>query len=117
MSASVLASAHVYVSATSTASRLDVQSFPFTGTVPASLEGSQLPVSRVYKRRWLGLVAIVSRGPYERRVTERHYTRQIFLNIVGGMPLVWFGPIADSSRSSTVTWARTAYQGVLCSRR
>lgn len=32
-------------------------------------------------------------------------SQQVVLNIVAGMPLVWFGPIADSSRYFVVTLA------------
>ncbi|KAI1787322.1 MFS general substrate transporter [Ganoderma leucocontextum] len=48
-----------------------------------SVDGSSIQVQgpqeyRLYKRRWIGLVALV------------------ILNIVSGMTLVWFGPIANS---------------------
>ncbi|KZT69101.1 MFS general substrate transporter [Daedalea quercina L-15889] len=61
---------------TPSVSPLDVQSVPHTDVL---VDDSTLSTPRVYKRRWLGLVAI------------------IILNVVAGMPLVWFGPIADST--------------------
>lgn len=54
---------------------------------------------RLYKRRFTGLVALVSRQLS--RVAERWimFRIQVLLNIVAGMSWPWFGPISNNSGS------------------
>lgn len=55
---------------------------------------------RLYKRRWIGLVALVCLQTISdgRTHTDFLCALQVLLNIAAGMVLVWFGPIANDSR-------------------
>lgn len=103
-------SAFTDLSVTPTVSRLDGRAFVDIGDRRTVFDGN----ARVYRRRWIGVVVIVRDSrPFPNFSMQAKHCPQIILNIIGGMSLVWFGPIADESAPAYHSRAGYAHAHVL----
>lgn len=57
---------------------------------------------RLYKRRFLGIIGLVSRNDLHLLISIPH-SIQVVLNIVAAMAWPWFGPISNNSLSMNQT--------------